>query len=60
MLVILLVGLSLWIWYGCMKTDWPIIVTNGFSLIVNVLIVGVRWYYKKTNKLMVANYAIFS
>jgi MtN3 and saliva related transmembrane protein len=46
MLVTLLAGLSLWIWYGVIKTDRPIIVTNSFSLVVNVFIIGLRWYYK--------------
>jgi MtN3 and saliva related transmembrane protein len=45
MLLILLVGLVLWIWYGILKKDWPIILTNSVSLAINVLIIGFRWYY---------------
>ena len=46
-LIILFIGLSLWIWYGILRDDLPIIVTNSFSLMVNtvVIILGIR--YKK-------------
>lgn len=38
MLVILLLGLTAWVVYGWLKTDWPILITNAFSIVVNVLI----------------------
>lgn len=46
-LVILLAGLAMWIWYGWVKNDLPILVTNIFSMIVNIttLVLGIR--YKK-------------
>jgi MtN3 and saliva related transmembrane protein len=47
MLFILFTGLSLWIWYGCLKTDWAIIGTNIFSLLVNILILIFSIKYKK-------------
>jgi MtN3 and saliva related transmembrane protein len=39
MLIILLIGLSGWVWYGILRKDYPIIVTNAFSFVVNVLII---------------------
>ena len=39
MLFILLAGLALWVWYGILKTDYPIIVTNSFSFLVNFAII---------------------
>lgn len=44
-LIILFVGLALWIWYGFLRDDIPIIVTNGFSLVLNgiVIILGIRY-----------------
>jgi MtN3 and saliva related transmembrane protein len=50
MLIILLAGLGLWIWYGIMKKDWPVIITNSFSLLVNVLIILLRGYFKAHRK----------
>lgn len=49
-LIILLCGLSLWIWYGFLREDIPIIATNSFSLLLNVaiIILGVR--YKKRSR----------
>jgi MtN3 and saliva related transmembrane protein len=47
MLIVLLVGLCLWIVYGCIRNDWPIILTNGFSLIQNVTMIVLRQHYKK-------------
>ena len=44
-LVILFIGLSLWVWYGVLREDVPIMVTNGFSLVINgiIIILGVRY-----------------
>lgn len=49
-LVILFIGLGLWIWYGVLREDLPIIVTNGFSLVINgiVIVLGVR--YKRAHR----------
>ena len=47
MLFILLAGLAGWIWYGIEKNDYPIIITNAFSFIVNVLIIGFTARYKQ-------------
>jgi len=37
MYIILCIGVSLWTIYGIMKNDWPIIITNGISLILNAI-----------------------
>ncbi len=37
MLVFLFLGVGTWIWYGIEKEDFPIIITNSFSFVVNVL-----------------------
>src|ERR1700754_3430240 len=47
MLFTLLVGVSGWIWYGLLKQDWPIIATNSFSLLVNLLIIYFTFKHKK-------------
>ena len=49
-LIILFIGLGLWIWYGFLREDIPIIATNGFSLVINgiVIVLGIR--YKGANK----------
>lgn len=49
-LVILFVGLSLWVWYGVLREDLPIMLTNGFSLVINgiIIILGVK--YKRNQK----------
>ncbi len=39
MLFILLAGVSTWVWYGILREDYPIIITNGFSLIIDCLII---------------------
>ena len=48
-LIILFIGLGLWIWYGALREDIPILITNGFSLVINgiIIILGVR--YKKAH-----------
>jgi MtN3 and saliva related transmembrane protein len=47
-LVTLLIGLCLWVWYGIMKEDVPIIATNSFSIAVNVLMIffGIKYKHR--------------
>jgi MtN3 and saliva related transmembrane protein len=47
MLFVLQAGLVLWIVYGFKRDDIPIIVTNCFSLLVNITMVFLRIRYKK-------------
>ncbi len=46
MLTVLLAGLCIWILYGILKKDYPIIVTNSFSLLTNIVIVALAIKYK--------------
>lgn len=47
-LAILLAGLSLWIWYGVLRSDIPIVVTNAIALIMNIIIIILGIRYKQT------------
>jgi len=47
MLIVLLSGISLWIVYGVMRKDLPIIATNAFSLLVNLVLIVLGIKYKK-------------
>lgn len=49
-LIILLCGLSLWIWYGILRDDVPIIATNSFSLLLNITIIILGIRYKRRSK----------
>jgi MtN3 and saliva related transmembrane protein len=46
MLVVLLLGLALWIFYGILNRDWPIILTNGFSAMQNITMIVLRNKFK--------------
>ena len=46
MVAVLLVGVVAWICYGILKTDYPIIVTNCFSFVVNLLVLIFSIRYK--------------
>ncbi|MCD1119103.1 MULTISPECIES: SemiSWEET transporter [Chryseobacterium] len=46
MLIILIIGLSFWVWYGILKNEWPIIISNGFAVIVDVCLLISLWKYK--------------
>lgn len=46
MLLVLIGGLVSWVIYGVMKEDWPVIITNAFSALVNTSIVILRQVYK--------------
>lgn len=51
MLIVLFVGLGLWIYYGCLLKNLPIILTNSVSLCINILIVIFTVKYKTKNNL---------
>lgn len=46
MLGILITGLALWVLYGIFKKDLPILCTNAFSLLVNILVLAFSIAYK--------------
>ena len=47
MLIILLLGLGLWTAYGFLKKDWPIVVTNAFSFLLNLVLMFFRYKYRE-------------
>ncbi|WP_294220407.1 SemiSWEET transporter [uncultured Chryseobacterium sp.] len=47
MLMVLISGLSLWVWYGFLKDELPIIISNAFAVIVNVTLLVCCMIYKK-------------
>ncbi|MGZ8556953.1 MAG: SemiSWEET family sugar transporter [Chitinophagaceae bacterium] len=47
MLFILLAGLAGWVWYGVLKEDYPIIITNSFSFLTNTAIIFLTIKFKK-------------
>ncbi len=47
MLAVLFVGLCGWVYYGILKEDWIIIISNSFSLLVNIMICIFSIKYKK-------------
>ena len=46
MLLILMAGLALWISYGVLISNLPIIITNTFSLLINVAIIFFRHRFR--------------
>lgn len=46
MITILLCGVSLWVVYGIMKMEWPIILSNAFSVLVNATLLFCYFKYK--------------
>ena len=50
MLTILIIGLAGWVWYGIRKNDLPIIFTNGFAVVVNLLTIFFSAKYKNNKQ----------
>ena len=46
MLLVLVAGVSLWIYYGILKHDIPIIATNCLSVVINVTLCILKLKYK--------------
>ncbi|MNK25568.1 PQ loop repeat protein [compost metagenome] len=47
MLLVLISGLSLWVWYGILQKEWPIILSNAFSVLVNITLLTCCLIFKK-------------
>lgn len=47
MLFVLIAGICLWMAYGWLKKDTPIIATNSFSFLTNVVLIVLRIRYRK-------------
>jgi MtN3 and saliva related transmembrane protein len=50
MFLVLLAGLGLWVTYGILKEDWPIIITNSVSFILNISILTLHLWYKRQGR----------
>lgn len=46
MFAILLIGIILWIIYGILKNDFPIIATNGLALVLNSVMIFCMLKYR--------------
>jgi len=49
MLAILFAGLGMWTYYGYLKKDLIIIISNSFSFFINLLLAGFAMKYKNNN-----------
>lgn len=47
MLVILISGLSLWVWYGIINDELPIILSNSFAVVLNAVLLFCKLSFKK-------------
>lgn len=47
MILFLIIGLSLWVWYGFLKDELPIILSNAFAVLVNVSLLISYFIYRK-------------
>lgn len=47
MFVILAFGNATWCWYGINLEDWPIIVTNAFSLLMALSMIALKIRYRE-------------
>jgi MtN3 and saliva related transmembrane protein len=49
MLITFISGIFLWLIYGILRRDIAIVAANGVTLIFNLVILGLKIRYKKTN-----------
>ena len=47
MILVLIVGLSLWVWYGVLKDELPIILSNAFAVLVNAALLTAYFRYRE-------------
>lgn len=47
MIILLISGLGLWVYYGFLRKDYPIIFTNSFSCLVDITLLCLHLKYRK-------------
>ena len=47
MILFLITGLSLWVWYGFIKDEIPIILSHSFAVLVNIFLLFSYFKYRK-------------
>lgn len=47
MLFVLMTGVATWVVYGILRKDLPIIITNSFSLLLNICMIFLRLKYNR-------------
>ena len=47
MILALIFGLSLWVWYGFLKDELPIILSNAFAVLVNICLLIAYFIFRK-------------
>ena len=47
MVIILIAGIGCWVFYGILRNDLPIIFTNSFSFLVNIILLVLASKYKR-------------
>lgn len=47
MILALVLGLSLWVWYGFLKDELPIILSNAFAVLVNICLLISYFIFRK-------------
>lgn len=47
MFLVLFTGTSLWSYYGMLREDWPIILTNAFSSLVSITMLIMKFKFRK-------------
>jgi MtN3 and saliva related transmembrane protein len=45
-LVFFLLGITLWLIYGIMIREWPIILANGLTMVLNIILLAMKLMYK--------------
>lgn len=47
MILVLIIGLSLWVWYGILRNELPIILSNAFAVLVNLTLLTCYILFRK-------------
>ncbi|ODS86669.1 MAG: hypothetical protein ABS46_00805 [Cytophagaceae bacterium SCN 52-12] len=47
MILVLIAGVGLWTYYGILKSELPIILSNGFSVLINLALLACALIFKK-------------
>jgi len=47
MILVLVTGVSLWVWYGLVRNELPIIISNAFAVLVNLTLLVCYFLFRK-------------
>ncbi len=45
MYLVFIIGVALWLTYGVLKSDWPVVAANAVTLLLAIAVLSMKFYF---------------